>query len=327
MNTPPPKKTVQNDRTLLKRYAWLSIAAAVTTIFIKGAAYYLTGSVGLLSDAMESIVNLAGAVMALAMLIIAARPADYDHAYGHSKAEYFSSAFEAVLIIIAAALIGYAAVERLFNPQPLQKIGLGLIVSLGATLINLVVSIILSRAGKRYDSITLEADAKHLMTDVLTSAGVIIGVGAVAVTGWQMFDPVVALAVTLNIVWTGIRIIMNSISGLMDSSLPENEQKIITSILESYQARGIQYHALRTRKSGSRRFVTIHVLVPGDWTVGAGHHLLESIEDDICRSLKNTSVITHLESLDDPASWNDKDLDRETSSKQDAHSDKDSPEK
>jgi cation diffusion facilitator family transporter len=314
MNTLPSRKTLKNDRSFLKRYAWLSIAAAVTTILTKGAAYYLTGSIGLLSDAMESIVNLAGAVMALTMLIIAARPADYDHAFGHSKAEYFSSAFEAVLIIVAAALIGYAAVERLFNPLPLQKIGLGLVISAVATLINLIVAIILSRAGKRYDSITLESDATHLMTDVWTSAGVIIGVGAVAVTGWQKLDPVVAIAVAMNIVWTGIRIIINSISGLMDSSLPENEQKIIRSILESYQVKGIQYHAMRTRKSGSRRFVTIHVLVPGSWTVEKGHHLLEGIEDDICRSLKNTTVITHLESLDDPASWNDRELDRDTSS-------------
>lgn len=310
MNMKSEEAIDKKSRLFLKRYAWLSIGAAITTISLKGSAYYITDSVGLLSDAMESIVNLAGALMALSVLIIAARPADYNHKFGHSKAEYFSSAFEAILIVAAAIIIAYTAVERLFNPRPIQKIGLGLIVSIMASLVNLFVSRVISRAGKRYDSITLEADAKHLLTDVWTSLGVMIGVGAVAVTGWHILDPIVALIVAANIVWIGIHIIRKSISGLMDSSLPENEQKIILSILGHYLAKGIKYHALRTIKSGARRFITIHVLVPGDWTVKEGHQLLERIEEDICKSLESATVITHLESLEDPSSWNDQGLDR-----------------
>jgi cation diffusion facilitator family transporter len=299
------------DRSFLTRYAWLSVVAAITTIGLKTSAYLLTGSVGLLSDAIESIVNLVGALMALAMLTIAARPADEEHAFGHSKAEYFSSGVEGGLIVIAAISIAYTAVERLINPQPIEKIGLGLGVSILASLINLGVSIILLRTGKRYQSITLEADAHHLITDVWTSVGVIAGVGAVALTGFRQLDPIVALLVAVNIIWTGVNIVRRSVLGLMDTALPQEEIDILQEVLKPYKQSGIQIHALRTRQSGARRFVSFHVLVPGNWTVQYGHQLLERIEADLRRRLANVTVFTHLEPLNDPSSWEDTNLDRE----------------
>ncbi|MBI4634211.1 MAG: cation transporter [Deltaproteobacteria bacterium] len=298
------------ERSFLGRFAWLSIAAAILTIGLKTVAYALTGSVGLLSDVLESFVNLAGALMALAMLTVAARPADEEHTYGHNKAEYFSSGAEGTLILFAAVSIGYAAIQRLIAPRPLEQIGLGLGVSVAASLVNLVVAIILLRAGKRYHSITLEANAHHLITDVWTSAGVVIGVGAVALTGWERLDPLVALAVAGNIVWTGIKIVRNSVSGLMDAALPAEEQNAVRAVLAQHLKAGVECHALRTRQSGTRRFVSLHVLVPGVWTVQRGHQLLESIEADLCRALPNVTVFTHLEPLNDPAAWNDTALDR-----------------
>ncbi|MDP1547985.1 MAG: cation diffusion facilitator family transporter, partial [Anaerolineales bacterium] len=293
------------DRKFLTRFAWISIGAAVLTIGLKTTAYLLTGSVGLLSDALESFVNLAGAVMALAMLTIAARPADEDHAYGHSKAEYFSSGVEGTLILIAAISIIIAAVPRLIIPKPLEQIGLGLAVSVLASVINLIAALFLLRAGKRYHSITLEANAHHLMTDVWTSIGVLAGVGLVAVTGWERLDPIVAFIVAGNIIWSGVRIVRESALGLMDTALPTEEQEILRKTLEPYTKKGVQYHALRTRQSGSRRFASFHVLVPDAWTVKRGHHLLEDIEADIRRALPNITVFTHLEPLNDPTSWDD----------------------
>lgn len=299
------------DRSFLTRYAWLSIAAAVTTITLKAAAYWLTGSVGLLSDALESVVNLVGAVMSLLMLTIAARPADDDHTYGHSKAEYFSSGVEGTLIMVAAVSIGYAAVERLFHPRPLEQLGLGLGVSVGASLINLGVSRVLLNASRQHESITLEASSRHLMTDVWTSAGVVIGVSLVVVTGWQPLDPLVALLVAANIINSGLHIVRQSALGLMDTALPLEEQLQIRTVLEANRMHGIQFHALRTRQSGARRFVSFHVLVPGSWTVHRGHALLEEIEQQVREKIPNVTVFTHLESLDDPASWQDISLDRE----------------
>ncbi|MCX7681482.1 MAG: cation diffusion facilitator family transporter [Anaerolineae bacterium] len=298
------------DRSSLTRFAWLSIAAAVLTIALKAVAYLLTGSVGLLSDAVESLVNLVGALMALAMLTIAARPADEDHPYGHSKAEYFSSGVEGTLILVAAVSIGVAAIQRLIVPKPLEQIGLGLGVSIVASLVNLFVALVLLRAGKRYHSVTLEANAQHLMTDVWTSAGVLIGVGAVALTDLERLDPIVALLVAGNISWSGVRIIQKSVLGLMDTALPLEEQNAIQRVLERYRETGVQYHALRTREAGARRFVSFHVLVPGVWTVQHGHSLLERIESDLHLALPNATVFTHLESLNDPASWDDTALDR-----------------
>lgn len=302
--------TNQPNRAFLTRFAWLSIAAAVLTITLKSIAYLLTGSVGLLSDALESIVNLVGALMALAMLTVAARPADEDHAYGHSKAEYFSSGVEGTLILIAAASIAWAAVPRLIEPQPLEQVGLGLGVSVGASLINLAVSVILLRASKKHNSVTLEASAHHLMTDVWTSVGVLVGVGAVAVTGWERLDPIVALVVAANIVWSGFRIVRMSALGLMDTALSKEEQTLVLNALKPHTQNGVEHHALRTRQSGARKFVSLHVLVPGEWTVDRGHQLLEQIEADIRKALPGVTVFTHLESLNDPASWEDTSLDR-----------------
>jgi len=298
------------DRSSLTRFAWLSAAAAIATIGLKTAAYLLTGSVGLLSDALESLVNLVGALMALAMLTIAARPPDEEHPHGHGKAEYFSSGVEGSLILIAALSIGVAAVERLLNPRGLEKVGLGLGVSVVASLVNLGVAWVILRAGRRYKSITLEANGHHLLTDVWTSAGVIAGVGLVALTGVSWLDPVVALAVAANIVWTGYRIVRESVLGLMDTAMAPEEVAAVRGALETYAGEGVQYHALLTRQAGARRFVSVHVLVPGRLTVHEGHLLLERIEAEIDRAVPSVSVLTHLESLDDPASYEDQALDR-----------------
>ncbi len=299
-------------RPPLTRFALLSMGAALLTIALKAAAFLLTGSVGLLSDALESLVNVAGAAMALAMLDIAARPADDDHPYGHGKAEYFSSGVEGTLILVAAASIAWAAIDRLRQPQPLESVGIGLTVSVVAALLNLGVALVLLRAAKRYDSITLEANAHHLLTDVWTSAGVIAGVALVGVTHWAWLDPLVALLVAANIVWTGVRIVRESVLGLMDTALDKREQEALLAALEPYRAQGADWHALRSRQAGARRFVTLHVLVPGRWTVHAGHQLLERMEADIRLAIPNVHVLTHLESLDDPASWDDMGLDRAT---------------
>lgn len=298
------------NRAHLTRYAWLSIAAAFATIALKGAAYFLTGSVGLLSDALESLVNLAGAGLALGMLTLAAAPPDEEHAYGHSKAEYFSSGVEGALILLAALSIGAAAIFRLLNPRPLEAIGLGLAVSVIASLINFGVAWVLLRAGKRYHSVSLEADAQHLMTDVWTSIGVLAAVGLVAITGWTILDPIIALLVAANITRTGFGIVRKSALGLLDTALPPDELARLKTILAGYEKGGIQFHALRTRQSGARRFVSMHVLVPGTWTVQKGHRLLERIEADVRTALENVTVLTHLESLQDKASFEDEGLDR-----------------
>lgn len=289
----------------LTRYAWLSIAAAVSTILLKGVAWQLTGSVGLLSDAIESFVNLAGALMALWMLTLAAQPADAAHPHGHGKAEYFSSAFEGFLIVLAAFSIGYAAIMRLLEPQPLEAVGVGLVVSVIASIINFATAGVLMRVGKKHNSITLEADAHHLMTDVWTSAGVIAGVGLVAWSGWLWLDPVIALLVAANIVWTGYQLMRRSADGLMDHALPAEKLEKIDRLLASYREKGLEFHALRTRQAGSRAFVTLHVLVPGHWTVWKGHDWAGRIEADIRKTLEYADVTTHLEPIGDPIETED----------------------
>ena len=224
--------------TSLTRFAWLSIAAAVLTIGLKTIAWWITGSVGLLSDAMESVVNLVGGFMALAMLTVAERPADEDHPYGHGKAEYFSSGVEGTLILIAAVSIGVAAVDRLISPKPLEEIGIGLAVSIVASLVNLGVALLLLRVGRKSNSITLEANARHLLTDVWTSIGVIVGVGMVALTGWARLDPIVALVVAANIIWTGVGIIRRSVGGLMDTALPAEDRVAVQEVLKSHEQAG-----------------------------------------------------------------------------------------
>lgn len=294
----------------LKRYAWLSIIAALLTIVLKTAAYKLTGSVGLLSDALESLVNLAGALMALAMLTVAARPADEDHPYGHTKAEYFSSGVEGTLILVAAISIGIAAIHRLIDQRPLEQVGIGLGVSVAASLINLGTALVLLKAGRKCRSITLEANARHLMTDVWTSAGVVVGVSGAYLSGYEQFDPVVALLVAAQIVCSGARIVKDSILGLMDSAASPEDLKIIKDVLETYLKRGVEYHALRTRQAGARLFVSLHVLVPGEWTVQDGHDLLEEIEAALKEAISQMTVFTHLEAIDDPICWNDSEVDQ-----------------
>ena len=294
----------------LTKFAWLSIAAAVATIALKAEAYLITGSVGLLSDALESLVNLAAASMALAMLTVAARPPDEMYAFGYGKAEYFSSGVEGALILLAAAGIVWTALPRLAAPQPLEQVGIGLAVSVLASVINFAVARRLLKAGKEYRSITLEADARHLLTDVLTSAGIIAGVFTVSLTGWTRVDPLIALVVAANILWTGAQLLRRSLLGLMDAALPAADQNAIKDVLSQYERRGIRHHALRTRRSGTRSFISLHVLVPGAWTVQRGHEVLEHIERDIRAALPGSSVFTHLEAVDDPASWEDIALDR-----------------
>jgi cation diffusion facilitator family transporter len=295
----------------LTRFAWLSIAAALATMALKAAAYWLTGSVGLLSDALESLVNLAGALMALAMLTVAAWPADENHAYGHGKAEYFSAGVEGALILIAAIAIAVAAIDRLLHPRPIEQVGVGLAVSVLASLLNLGVALVLLKAARAHRSATLQANAHHLLTDVWTSAGVLVGVGAVALTGWLVLDPLVALAVAANIVFAGGRIVRDSVAGLMDAALPPADLKVLRALLDGYAADGIEYHALRTRQAGARRFVSVHVLVPPEWSVQQGHDLLERIEADIRRALPPVTVDTHLEPLGDPAALADQELHRQ----------------
>ena len=298
------------NRVFLTRYAWVSIFAALLTMGLKTLAWRVTGSVGLLSDAVESLVNLAGGIMALTMLTVAARPADDEHAYGHGKAEYFSSGVEGTLIVLAAAIIGWSAAERLMAPKPLAAVGLGLAVAVLASLVNLGVALLLLRTSRRHDSITLEANAQHLFTDVWTSIGVVVGVGSVALTGWEWLDPVVALIVAANIVWTGVKLVKRSVAGLMDRAISTADLAGIQKILDVFRRDGVQFHALITRQAGAQKFVSVHVLVPGDWTVRRGHELLERIEADIRRAVPAALVFTHLEPLDDPASWADEKLER-----------------
>jgi Ca2+-transporting ATPase len=287
----------------LTRYAWLSVFAAVLTIGLKTQAYFITGSVGLLSDAAESLVNLAAAVFALLMLSLAARPADAGHPFGHGKAEYFASGFEGALILVAAAGITWAAWERLMHPQPLAKLDIGMGISAGAAALNLAVALVLLRAGRRYGSITLEADGRHLLTDVWTTVAVLSALGGIAVTGWQLLDPIIAFLAAAQIVWAGVILIIRSVSGLMDAAIPGEEKIEIEGILDRYRTQGIQFHDLRARTAGTQRFMTVHVLVPGDFSVQEGHDLLERIEDDIRRAIRNITIVTHLEPLEDMTSF------------------------
>jgi cation diffusion facilitator family transporter len=294
----------------LAAYAWMSIGAAVATIGLKGTAYWLTGSVGLLSDALESLVNLAGALMALTMIKVAARPPDEEHAYGYTKAEYFSSGFEGGMIFLAAIAIAVAAVDRLLSPHALEQLGLGLAVSAAATVLNLVVGQLLIRTGRRRNSIALEADGHHLMTDVWTSVGVIVALLAVLATGWQWLDPLIGIGVALNILWVGYKLLKRSALGLLDRAVPADQRTAIQQVLAKHTELGAQFHALRTRQAAGRSFVSVHVLVPGAWTVQRGHDLVEQIERDIREVIPVVAVFTHLEPVEDPASFLDREFDR-----------------
>ena len=297
-------------RPAARSYAFLSVGAALITIVLKSAAYLLTGSVGLLSDALESLVNLVAALVAVWALTLATRPADAEHAYGHSKAEYIASAVEGILILVAAFSIGWAALDRLFHLRPLEQVWLGLAISMVAAGVNGGVALILLRAGNRLRSIALIADAHHLLTDVWTSAGVVIAVVLVALTNWLILDPLIALLVAVIIVWTAIRLLRDTTNGLLDHALPPTDQACITNILAPYAARGVTFHAVRTRIAGQRRFVSLHILVPGAWTVQHGHDLAERIEQQIRAALPKSTVFTHLEPKEDAVSYDDQDLER-----------------
>jgi cation diffusion facilitator family transporter len=293
----------------LTRWAWLSIAAAVVTIGMKTVAYLLTGSVGLLSDALESVVNLVAAILALIAIAAAAKPADERHHFGHGKAEYLSAGAEGVMILVAAGLIVYAAIDRLLNPQPLEDLGIGLAVTLGATVINGVVGVVILRQGRQHRSMALVADGKHLLTDVYTSVGVIIGVALVAVTGWLPLDSIVALAVGVNILWTGFILVRNAGRGLLDHALPQEETARVLGVLREFVARypagELEFHGLQTRESGRDQFVSVHVLVPGSWTVTRAHDLVEEVEAAIKDALPHAQVHTHREPCEDPRSHED----------------------
>ena len=308
------------QQSSLAAYGWLSIAAALSTIALKSYAYWLTDSVGLLSDALESLINLVAAVIVLVSLSIASRPPDDNHAYGHDKIEYFSSGAEGIMILLAAISIAYTAWERLWNPEPLQQLDLGIAISVFASLINLVVARILIGVGRSRQSITLEADGKHLMTDVWTTIGILIGIGVIAVAnnfeatlnlarqlgmdGWEILDPIIAILVALHILWADMELIQRTVAGLMDAALPDDELAEIIEVLEEFAAaEHITYHALRTRGAGARRFMSVHVLVPGHWTVQQGHDYVELMEQAIMARFDSIDIDTHLEPIEDLASW------------------------
>lgn len=295
----------------MKKFIYLAIAAAVATISLKLLAYFLTGSVGLFSDALESGVNLIAAVVALFMITLAEKPADEEHAFGHYKAEYFSSAIEGGLIVIAAFSIIWSAIPRIIHPQPLENVGVGLLVAVGASAINLAVGMILIKNGRKNHSITLEADGKHLMTDVYTSVGVLIGIGLVKITGFLVLDGIVAVGVAINILWTGYQLMHRSAQGLLDSAIPEDERLKIIETLSRFKDQNIEYHSLMTRQAGRRKFISLHVLLPGKLSIQEGHDRIENIEKAI-RDLFNSpvTVFTHLEPLEDPVSMEDIGLDR-----------------
>jgi cation diffusion facilitator family transporter len=304
-------KTSSQQSVPLTRYAWLSIVAAVLTIILKAAAYAITSSVGLLSDAIESFVNLAAALVALMALRVLARPASDEFTFGYSKVEYFSSGFEGGMILLAAMSIITSVLPRLINPVPIEQVGLGLLISGIASLINLGVSRVLMSAAKRYNSITLEADARHLMTDVWTTGGVLIGIALVGLTGFVRLDPLIALAVAVNILLTGYRLLVRSGRGLMDVALPAEELVKVKSILDCYQMEGISYHSLRSRQAAARKFLVVHLLVPGDWTVWKGHQVAEEVEQRVIVTIPHSSIVTHIEPIEDPISQKDINLDRE----------------
>lgn len=287
-----------------KRYAVYSIIASVVTLVLKFGAWAMTDSVGLLSDATESIINVTAALLALTAITIAMRPADDSHAYGHGKAEYFSSGIEGVLIIVAAFAIAWAAIGRFMNPQELTSLGFGLILALVSSVVNFVVARSMLKAAKRFDSITLEADAKHLLTDVWTSVGLVAGLAVILVVPeWSILDPIIACIMAVNIVFTGVGLLKRSVGGLMDDALPDEELEFIRTAIEKHQGEGCTYHGLRTRKSGPRRFIDFHLLVPGETPVHQAHDLCEVIEKEIEGALAQSEVTIHVEPLECESSY------------------------
>lgn len=297
-----PKAPLRPD---LSKYALVAIAAGVVTIGLKVVAWLLTGSVGLLSDAAESSVNLVAAVAAYIALKVVARPADSGHNFGHTKAEYFSAVLEGVMIVVAAGVIIVSAVNRLFNPQELEQVGLGLAISVLATVINGAVGVYLLRVGRQHRSLALQADGKHLLTDVWTTVGVIAGVLLVALTGWLPLDPLIAIAVAINILVVGVRLVLRSGAGLMDAALPDEDLAQIDEVLDRHRREGVEFHDLRTRESGHERFVQMHMLVPGDWTVERAHDLSEQVEQELAELFADLRTTIHIEPLGDPRAYED----------------------
>jgi cation diffusion facilitator family transporter len=288
-----------------KFYAWLSLATSIVVITLKFAAYYLTGSVGLLSDAVESVVNIVAALVALAVLTYAEEKPDREHNFGHEKAQYFSSGIEGALIFVAAGAIVWTAVPRIINPQELDQVGYGLALSALATVGNAACAWVMLRAARTHRSITLEADARHLLTDVWTTVGVFAGVVLVQLTGYLRLDPLIAIAVAIQILWTGWQLMTRSFEGLMDRAVPDDDRAIITSVLDSLRHQGCDFHALRTRVAGAKSFVDVHVLVPGNMSVQAGHDMVEALEAEVRAKLPHVEILIHLEPLEDPRSWDD----------------------
>ena len=299
-DTNAPSKPVN-----LALFAWISIATALGTMALKFGAFLLTGSVGLLSDALESIVNLVAAIVALIALKAADRPADSRFTFGRSKAEYFSAALEGAMIFVAAAAIVWSSVERILHPRPLENVGWGLAVSIIAAVLNGVVGALIVRVGKKHSSPTLQADGKHLITDVITTVGVVIGVTLVAITDWQVLDPIVAILAAVNIFFIGIGLIRSSLAGLMDVTLPPEENAQIVKVLTTFASENVTFHGLQTRQSGRKRYVRVDAQVPGAWTVARGHEFGEEIEAAIEALLPETYVTVHVEPIEDPRSYED----------------------
>ena len=296
---------------MLQRYAWMSVAAALATIGLKTWAWQVTGSVGMLSDALESLINLAAALLALSMLRLAASPPDAAHPYGRFKAEYFASGMEGALIVFAAIAIAYEAVPRLADPQPIAAPLLGIAISAVASGVNLACGLLLISAGKRLHSIALEADGHHLMSDVWTSAAIIAGVALVAGTGWHILDPLIAIGVAVHIVFTGFMLMRRSFAGLLDAAIPEAERAEIEKIFAEYRKRyGVEFHALLTRQAGARRFISFHLLVPDAWPVDRAHQLSEEVESRIRSMVPNAILLSHIEPISQPASYDDVKLER-----------------
>jgi cation diffusion facilitator family transporter len=298
----------------LDRWILLSIAAAIATIGLKALAAWLTGSVGFLSDAMESVVNLVAALVAFWALRVSARRPDVEHHFGHGKAEYLSAAVEGGLIFVAAIAIVWTAVGRLIDPQPLEQAGVGLALSTAAAAINLVVGMALLRVGRRHRSLTLIADGKHLLTDVVTSVGVLVGIALIAIFGWELLDPVVALLVGANILVTGSGLVRRSVMGLLDAALPPADVAAVEAVLARYRSEhGVEFHAVRSRESGRKRFVYVHLLVPDEWTVAHAHSIADSLEADVAAALSDAVTFTHIEPIGDPASYDHSDMPDATS--------------
>lgn len=301
-DTVQPKPTAALDLT---KYAWLSIATGIAVFSLKLVAFKLTGSVGLLSDALESTVNIVAAVIALLALRTAMRPPDEVHHFGRGKAEYFSAQIEGFMILIAALVIMWTAGERLLHPRELEAGGIGLAISSAASGLNAFTAVVLMRAGRKFRSATLVADSRHLMTDVWTSVGVLVGVGLVYVTGYVRLDALVALAVGLNIIVTGVNLLRESTAKLLDKSLPDEDHAVIAAVLQRHEADNVKFHALQTREAGQHRFVSMHILVPGAWTIQQGHDLACTVEEEILAALPMTTVSTHVEPIEDERSWQD----------------------